>query len=42
LGALRPDWDVRILDDVGHVAMLEIPATFVDLVTGWLDKRMAA
>lgn len=42
LEALRPDWDVRFLDDVGHVAMLEIPATFVDLVTGWLEQRMAA
>jgi pimeloyl-ACP methyl ester carboxylesterase len=33
---LRPDWTLRVLDDVGHVPMLEVPGTLVDLVEGWL------
>lgn len=32
LGALRPDWQVRVLEDVGHVAMLEVPSEFGELV----------
>ncbi len=42
LAALRPDWDVRILDDVGHIAMLEVPATFVETVGEWAGQRAAA
>ena len=42
LAALRPDWDVRILEDVGHVAMLEVPATFGTLVHRWATDAVAA
>lgn len=42
LGALRPDWDVELLEDVGHVAMLEVPATFGRLVAEWADAPAAA
>lgn len=42
LGALRPDWEVEILADVGHIAMLEVPATFVNLVGNWMRRSVAA
>lgn len=42
LGALRPDWQVEILADVGHIAMLEVPVTFTELVEGWLRSERAA
>jgi pimeloyl-ACP methyl ester carboxylesterase len=42
LGALRPDWQVEILSDVGHIAMLEVPATFTELVEGWMRSERAA
>lgn len=42
LGAIRPDWDIQILEDVGHVAMLEVPATLVGSVTGWAREAAAA
>lgn len=32
LGAIRPDWQVRILEDVGHIAMLEVPSQFGEIV----------
>lgn len=42
LGALRPDWQVEVLADVGHIAMLEVPATFVGLVGRWMRRSVAA
>ncbi|MGA7269919.1 MAG: alpha/beta hydrolase, partial [Acidimicrobiia bacterium] len=42
VGCLRPDWEIRILEDVGHIAMLEVPRTFTDLVRGWLVRAAAA
>jgi pimeloyl-ACP methyl ester carboxylesterase len=42
LGRLRPDWQVEILAEVGHIAMLEVPATFIELVEGWMRSARAA
>jgi pimeloyl-ACP methyl ester carboxylesterase len=42
LGRLRPDWQVEILGEVGHIAMLEVPATFTELVEGWMRSAQAA
>lgn len=42
LAEMRPDWQVEILPDVGHVAMLEVPATFGRLVTEFLGERIAS
>lgn len=41
VGSLRPDWDVRVLDDVGHIAMLEVPRAFTELVLGWSIRAAA-
>ncbi len=41
VGSLRPDWEIRILDDVGHIAMLEVPRAFSDLARGWLVRAAA-
>lgn len=38
IGRLRPDWQVEILEDVGHVAMLEVPVTFAGLVESWVKR----
>lgn len=35
----RPDWDVRIWDDTGHVPMIEDPGRFTAEVLGWLTER---
>jgi len=35
----RPDWDVAILEGVGHVPQMEAPGRYVDAVTAWLDDR---
>ena len=38
---LRPDWRVAVLPDVGHVAQMETPERYVDVVTRWLaDGRV--
>jgi pimeloyl-ACP methyl ester carboxylesterase len=42
LGALRPDWRVEILDEVGHIAMLEEVDTFVGLVEEFETSQRAA
>lgn len=42
LQTLRPDWRVEVVPDAGHVAMLELPVTFGDLVAGWLGPTAAA
>jgi glycerol-3-phosphate dehydrogenase len=38
LAALRPDWEVELLENVGHVPMLEAPERFVDIVETWLAR----
>jgi pimeloyl-ACP methyl ester carboxylesterase len=35
----RPDWDVVVLEDVGHTPQLEVPGRYLDAVTGWLVQR---
>ena len=42
LGALRPDWRVEILDEVGHIAMLEEVDAFVSLVDEFGRSSVAA
>ena len=33
---LRPDWQLNVLDDVGHVPQLEAPEDVVDIIQSWL------
>jgi len=33
----RPNWRLEVLEDVGHVAMLEAPDRWLHAVTEWLD-----
>jgi len=32
----RPDWDLQVMDDVGHIPMLEVPERFLEIVNVWL------
>jgi pimeloyl-ACP methyl ester carboxylesterase len=32
----RPDWGLQVLDDVGHIPMLEVPDLFLESVETWL------
>ena len=41
LAAARPDWRLEILDDVGHIAMAEVPDRTMALIEGWLDAGTA-
>ncbi|MBV8527135.1 MAG: alpha/beta fold hydrolase [Candidatus Dormibacteraeota bacterium] len=34
----RPDWDFAVLEDAGHVPMMEVPAAFLDVVDTWMDR----
>jgi pimeloyl-ACP methyl ester carboxylesterase len=36
VAAHRPDWQLEVFDDCGHVPMLEHPQRFVDTTVGWL------
>jgi pimeloyl-ACP methyl ester carboxylesterase len=36
LAAAHPDWQLEVLDDVGHVPQLEAPARFLAIVEPWL------
>ena len=42
LAAVRPDWRLEVLDDVGHVPQLEAPERFLAVVEPWLRARAAA
>lgn len=42
LASLRPDWQVEVLAEVGHIAMLEAPETFARLVTDFGARSAAA
>jgi pimeloyl-ACP methyl ester carboxylesterase len=35
----RPDWDLQVLDDVGHIPMLEVPERFLAVMETWLRTR---
>jgi pimeloyl-ACP methyl ester carboxylesterase len=35
---LRPDWEFHLIDDVGHVPMMESPRQFLDVVEPWLQR----
>ena len=37
----RPNWDLRVLDRVGHAAMLEAPDRWLSAVEEWLGARVA-
>jgi len=37
----RPDWQLEVLDGVGHVPMMETPALFMDTVDAWAAYRIA-
>lgn len=37
----RPDWDVHVWEEVGHVPMVEVPDAFVEVVDSWMDRRAA-
>jgi len=38
----RPDWDLEILDGVGHVPMLETPGLFMQTMREWEPYRIPA
>lgn len=42
LSSLRPDWQLELLDDVGHIAMLEVPVTVGSIVRDWASTSRAA
>ncbi len=33
----RPDWQIRVLEGVGHAPMIEVPDDYLDVVLRWLD-----
>ena len=37
----RPDWQLEVLDGVGHVPMMETPDLFLDALTSWSPYRIA-
>ena len=36
----RPDWQLRVLDGVGHVPMMETPDLFLEALTSWSATRI--
>ena len=36
----RPDWELQVLDGVGHVPMLESPELFMRVLEGWSPYRI--
>ena len=42
LAAARPDWLLRVLDDLGHVPQLEAPTRFLGVVEPWLRAHRSA
>jgi pimeloyl-ACP methyl ester carboxylesterase len=38
---LRPDWELIVLSDVGHVPQLEAPQRVAELVEDWVDRLAA-
>lgn len=41
LAGLRPDWQLEVFEDIGHVPMLEAPERFVAVVGEWLARNAA-
>lgn len=41
LAAARPDWQIEVLDDIGHVPQLEAPDRFLAIVEPWLRAHAA-
>ncbi|HUZ87229.1 MAG TPA: alpha/beta hydrolase [Candidatus Baltobacterales bacterium] len=41
LARRRPDWQLEVLDGVGHVPMMETPGLFMDTVDAWAAYRIA-
>ncbi|HUY73183.1 MAG TPA: alpha/beta hydrolase [Candidatus Dormibacteraeota bacterium] len=41
LARRRPDWQLEVLDGVGHVPMMETPELFMDTVDAWAAYRIA-
>jgi len=41
LAAARPDWQIEVLPDIGHVPQLEAPERFLAVVEPWLRERVA-
>ena len=37
-----PDWELRVIEGAGHVPMMETPAVFQKVVSGWLAAKIAA
>lgn len=42
VAALRPDWTIEVLDGVGHVAMIEAPQRYLDVVAAWRGSAAGA
>ncbi len=42
LASLRPDWRIEILEDTGHLAMLERPSVVGALVDEWVEVAVPA
>ncbi|MDH3731459.1 MAG: alpha/beta hydrolase [Acidimicrobiia bacterium] len=42
LADIRPDWQIAILDGVGHVPQLEAPDAFLDAVGPWLAAAITS
>lgn len=42
LARSRPDWQLEVLDDVGHIPQLEAPERFLAVVEPWLRAHAAA
>ena len=38
----RPDWELKILEGVGHVPMMETPNLFLDALNEWSAYRIAS
>ena len=38
----RPDWQLEVLDGVGHVPMMETPGLFMETLTSWSAFRIAS
>ena len=41
-GRRRPDWEVKVLEDAGHIPMLEVHDRFLTAVEPWLDAHHLA
>jgi pimeloyl-ACP methyl ester carboxylesterase len=37
----RPDWQLQVMESVGHAAPLELPDAYVDAVRGWLARPVS-